>query len=111
MAVNKDLHDLLNNCDPREEVVVEKPVHSAQEAKKVALGILKDRQKEMVKASASCVGLPALTAGTKVEIEGLGARFSGTYYVTSTTHTVGDSGYTTRFEARREVTGSLAGVQ
>jgi Bacteriophage probable baseplate hub protein len=111
MAVNKDLHDLLNNCDPREEVVVEKPVHSAQEAKKVALGILKDRQKEMVKAAASCVGLPALTAGTKVEIEGLGARFSGTYYVTSTTHTVGDSGYTTRFEARREVTGSLAGVQ
>jgi phage protein D len=111
LAVNKDLHDLLNKCDPREEVVVEKPVHSAQEAKKVAIGILKDRQKEMVKASASCVGLPSLCAGCKVEIEGLGARFSGTYYVTSTTHTIGDSGYTTRFEARREVTGSLEGAQ
>jgi phage protein D len=111
LAVNKDLHDLLNDCDPREEVVVEKPVHTKEEAKKVAIGILKDRQKEMVKASASCVGLPSLCAGCKVEIEGLGARFSGTYYVVSTTHTLGDSGYTTRFEARREVTGSLEGVQ
>lgn len=111
LAVNKDLHELLNKCDPREEVVVEKPVHSEAEAKKVAIGILKDRQKEMVKASASCVGLPALRAGCKIEIEGLGARFSGTYYVTSTTHTLGDSGYTTRFEARREVTGALEGAQ
>lgn len=111
LAINTDLHELLNNCDPREEVVVEKPVHTKAEARKVAIGILKDRQKEMVKASASCIGLPALTAGCKVEIEGLGARFSGTYFVSATTHTLGDSGYTTRFDARREVTGSLEGVQ
>lgn len=111
LALNKDLHELINKCDPREEVVVEKPVHSKEEARKVAIGILKDRQKEMVKASASCVGLPSLTAGSKVEIEGLGARFSGTYFVTATTHTLGEQGYTTRFEARREVTGSLEGLQ
>lgn len=111
VAVNADLHGLLNDCDPREEVVVERPVHTKEEAKKVALGILKDRQKEMVKATAACVGLPALCAGSKVEIEGLGARFSGTYYVTGTTHTLGDSGYTTRFEARREATGALEGLQ
>lgn len=111
LAVNKDLHELLSKCDPREEVVVEKPVHSKEEARKVAIGILKDRHKEMVKASASCVGLATLCAGCKVEIEGLGARFSGTYYITSTTHTLGDSGYVTRFEARREVTGSLEGLQ
>jgi len=110
LAVNKDLHELLSKCDPREEVVVEKPVHTKAEAKKVAIGILKDRHKEMVKATATCVGLPSLSAGCKVEIEGLGARFSGTYYVTTTTHTIGDSGYTTRFEARREVTGSLEGA-
>jgi phage protein D len=111
LAVNRDLHELLSKCDPREELVVEKPVHTQEEAKKVAIGILKDRQKEMVKATATCVGLPSLVAGTQVAIEGLGARFSGTYYVTSTTHTIGDSGYTTRFEARRELTGSLEGAQ
>ena len=110
LALNKDLHDLLKKADPREEVVVERPVHTKKEAEKVAIGILKDRHKEMVKATANCVGLPALRAGRKVEIVGLGSRFSGVYYLTSTTHTLGESGYTTRFEARREATGSLAGA-
>jgi len=111
VAINEDLHHLLNECDPREEIVVEKPVRSADDAKRVAIAILKDRHKEMVKASATCVGLPSLMAGTKVEIEGVGARFSGVYFVTGTTHAFGDSGYTTRFEARREATGSLEGLQ
>ena len=30
--------------------------------------------------------------------------FSGTYFVTGTTHTIGDGGYTTKFDARREDT-------
>jgi phage protein D len=111
LAINKDLHHLLKECDPREEVVVEKPVRTKAEADGLAIGILKDRQKEMVKASATCIGLPSLMAGTKVEIEGVGARFSGVYFITATTHSFGDSGYTTRFDARREVTGSLEGLQ
>ena len=66
------------------------------------MAILRDRHKEMVKASVTCVGLPDLRAGQRVQIEGLGVRFSGTYFVTETTHTIGDSGYTTKFNARRE---------
>jgi phage protein D len=111
MNVNKDLHELLNVCDPREEIVVDKPVHSEKEAKKLATAILKDRHKEMVKASGTTVGLPDLRAGRKVHIEGLGARFNGTYFVTDTTHTLNDSGYVTQFNARREVTGVLEGLQ
>lgn len=111
LAINEDLHHLLNECDPREEIVVEKPVISETDAKKLATAILKDRHKEMVKASVTCIGLPSLVAGTKVQIEGVGARFSGVYFVTGTTHSLSDSGYTTRFEARREVTGSLEGLQ
>jgi phage protein D len=111
LAINKDLHHLLKECDPREEIVVEQPVYSKDEADRRAMAILKDRHKEMVKASAACVGLPSLMAGTKVEIEGVGARFSGVYFITATTHSFGDSGYTTRFDARREVTGSLEGLQ
>jgi phage protein D len=111
LAINKDLHHLLKECDPREEIVVEQPVHSKAEADSRALGILKDRHKEMVKASATCVGLPSLMAGTKVLIEGIGARFSGVYFITGTTHSFGDSGYTTRFDARREETGLLEGLQ
>lgn len=110
LAINKDLHHLLES-DPREEIVVEKPVYSEADAKREAIAILKDRQKEMVKASAACVGVPSLVAGTKIEIEGVGARFSGVYFVTSSTHSLSDAGYTTRFDARRESTGSLEGLQ
>jgi hypothetical protein len=73
MNINRDLHELLNVCDPREEIVVDKPVHSEKEAKRLAQAILKDRHKEMVKASGTTVGLPICARGRKVQIEGLGA--------------------------------------
>ncbi len=56
----------------------------------------------MVKGSGSTVGLPDLRAGTVVHVDGLGERFSGRYFITSTTHTIGDGGYATQFECRRE---------
>jgi len=45
-----------------------------------------------------------------VQIEGLGVRFSGTSFATETTHTIGDSGYTTKFNARREDKGKGSGA-
>jgi phage protein D len=56
----------------------------------------------MVEASGSTVGLPELRAGRKVEIAGFGPRFTGEYFITETTHTIGSNGYTTTFKARRE---------
>jgi phage protein D len=111
LNLNRDLHELLKVCDPREEIVVDKPVHTEKEAKTLAQAILKDRQKEIVKASGTCIGLPDLRAGKKVEIEGLGSRFNGTYFITESTHTISDSGYTTKFSARREQTGALGGIE
>jgi phage protein D len=105
---NKDLYELLQKCDPREEVVVNLPIFSTKQAKDRAFSILSDRQKEMVKASCTSVGLPDLRAGRNVIIKGVGARFSGKYFVTDTTHTIGNSGYTTKFNARREDDGSAA---
>jgi phage protein D len=103
LKLNKDLHDLITEkCAAREEVVVDEPVFTSDEAKQRALAILSDRQKVMVKASGTSIGLPDLRAGQRVVIGGLGARFSGTYFITDTTHTLGDSGYTTQFNARRE---------
>jgi phage protein D len=37
-----------------------------------------------------------------VRIAGLGARFSGEYFITDTTHTISDAGYITKFNGRRE---------
>lgn len=107
LNLNKDLHDLFQAKDqPREEVVVDEPVFTPAQARERAVAILTDRQKEIVKASGTTVGLPDLRAGRRVQIEGLGSRFSGMYFVTETTHTIGESGYTTRFSARREDAGS-----
>ena len=103
---NKDLYVLLQKNDPREEIVVNEPVFTTKQAKDRAFSILSDRQKQMVKASFTTVGLPDLRAGRQVLIKGVGARFSGLYFVTDTTHTIGSNGYLTKFNARREDDGS-----
>jgi phage protein D len=86
----------------RKEIVATKPIESDAEAKTLALRTLEENAKDMVKGSGSTVGLPDLRAGSVVQIDGLGKRFSGRYFVTSSTHAIGDGGYTTQFECRRE---------
>jgi uncharacterized protein len=98
---NKDLHRLLKQGEPREEETVNEPIFTPGEARQRALSILKDRLRDMVTANCTCVGLPDLRAGREVAITGVGARFSGTYFITDTTHTLGGNGYTTSFHARR----------
>jgi len=102
LNINRDLHEVLQKCDPREERVVDEPVYTPAQARERAVAILQDRHKEMVKASATCIGLPDLRAGQRVRIEGLGVRFSGEYFMTKTTHTINNNGYITKFNARRE---------
>lgn len=86
----------------KEEIVANRPVQTEAEAEKLAKEILEKIAKDMVKGTGSVTGLPDLRAGTVLMIDGLGDRFSGRYFVVSTTHTIGDSGYTTQFECRRE---------
>jgi phage protein D len=102
VKLNSDLKELLEKCDAREAVVVEVPVFTEKEAQALAKSLLQDRFKEVVKASGTTIGLPDLRAGQRVLITGIGSRLSGIYFVTDTTHTIGDGGYTTRFNARRE---------
>jgi len=99
--VNADLHRFL--CEAREEHVVDEPIFTKKQAHKRAEALLLDRLKEIVKASGTCVGLPDIRAGQLVRIEGVGSRLSGTYFVTDSMHTMNDSGYITKFNARREV--------
>jgi phage protein D len=86
----------------KEEIISEKPVSSVQEARTLATETLADIAKDMIKGSGATIGLPDLRAGRVVFLDGLGKRFSGRYFVTATTHTSGDGGYTTSFECRRE---------
>jgi len=86
----------------RKEIIATKPIETPKEAKRLALRTLEENAKDMVKATGSTVGLSDLRAGSVVMIDGAGKRFSGRYFVVSTTHTIGDGGYTTQFECRRE---------
>ncbi len=100
--LNAKFGEMVTQCDPKEEQVVDLPVFSKADARRRALALMRDNSARMVRASGSTVGLPELRAGTRIRIGNLGARLSGDYLVTKTTHTIGDSGYTTRFECRME---------
>jgi phage protein D len=102
ITANVDLHRVLNACNAREELVVDEPVFTNCEARERAIAILLDQTKELVTAEVKVVGLPDLRAGQIVVIKGVGARLSGKYFVTKTTHTIDDSGYITDFSCRRE---------
>lgn len=108
--VNRDLLHLVDPsgssatpaCQPREEVTVNEPKFTAQQAQRRAVALMEEKLKGLVEATGTTVGLPDLRAGKRIKIVGLGARFSGTYFVIKTTHTINDSGYVTKFTARRE---------
>ena len=107
-ANNQDIQRIIQDCNPRDEIVVSEPVFTPQQARERAFAILLDRSNDAVKASGTTVGLPDLRAGVNVEIGGLGPRFSGRYFVTETTHSIGNGGYTTKFSARREDPGGVS---
>jgi phage protein D len=78
------------------------PVQGQDEADQLASGKLREMALDYISGDGLCIGEPELRAGTVVKIEGLGSRFSGRYYVTSTDHSLKPgSGYRTAFSVRR----------
>lgn len=68
------------------------------------------RKAEMgqIKATAVTIGIPTLRAKTNVEIKGVGRKFSGTWYVTSVRHQIGDGGYMCELKLRKNALGKGA---
>jgi phage protein D len=85
-----------------EEQVVEDPVENQAEADAKAKGLLTRKLQDLITATGTTVGTPRLRAGKTIAVKGVGARYSGTYVLTETTHKVSNSGYTTDFKARME---------
>lgn len=80
-------------------VVTRRPVVSQAEANTVAQAVINTRNDKFVEAEGEAAGNPALKAGVKVNLTGLGNRFSGKYKLTSATHIFrADGAYTTRFK-------------
>ena len=89
-----------------ETLVVDRPLATKADADAFALSILNGRARAFVTGSGKSVGLPALRAGGVIELDGLGAKFNGKYYVVQSTHALAhDAGYTTSFRVRRNAVG------
>jgi phage protein D len=85
----------------RQDVLVDAPVSSDQEARELAISLLRERAYEFITATGRVAGLPELRPGDNLEIYGLGQRFSGTYFVKRVEHSLNTSGFFTTFTARR----------
>jgi phage protein D len=85
------------------ETVVEhvcRPVFSQAEADQSARAILNQRAEGLIRGRGETAGIPELLAGKTIMIRGLGKRFSKTYYIESTRHSIGGSGYRTTFNVK-----------
>jgi phage protein D len=110
LVAPEDLGVKENDLAQKLEITVDRGFKDPDEAKKVALKTLRQLAQGLVVAKGKTIGLPDLRAGSKVNIymypldkmPPATDRFSGTYSVTSTTHTLNESGYTTEFAARME---------
>jgi phage protein D len=84
---------------------VKAPVQSQDEADAMAKHGFAEMALSYIRADGVCIGEPRMGAGTVVKIEGIGDRFSGSYYVTSVEHSFRpNKGFRTYFSARRNAT-------
>ena len=88
-----------------ETFVVDRPLATKADADALAASILNGRARGFVTGSGRSIGLPSLRAGGVIELDGVGKKFNGKYYVAQSTHVVGDDGYYTSFRVRRNAVG------
>jgi phage protein D len=81
-----------------QRLVADRPIRTQTAADRLAQAVADRHAGHFIEAEGVCGGNPALVAGAPVKIGAVGDRFSGTYFVTSTTHTyTADQGYSTQF--------------
>lgn len=76
-------------------------VSSAEEANAFAVAELKKRNKNLITGDLVSIGNPSIRPGMTIKIEKVGDRFSGTYYVEKTKHSLNQKGYSTTLTMRR----------
>ena len=84
---------------------VDRPVFNQEQADQTALGGFNEMALSYVTGEGLCNGRTDIRAGTVVNIEGIGERFSGLYYITSVRHSYSpQQGYLTAFTVNRTAT-------
>jgi uncharacterized protein len=85
-------------------IIIDNPIFSEGEANQIAKGKFNDMAVEFITGEGTAIGNGDIQAGKVIELTKLGQRFSGLYYVTSATHTINATGYTTKFTVERNAT-------
>ncbi len=78
--------------------VADRPIRTQAVADRLAQASLDRRAGRFIEAEGTTRGNPLLLAAVSLDLQGLGQRFSGKYFVTSTSHRYSsDHGYVTQF--------------
>lgn len=77
------------------------PICDKKHAEALAKALLERKNNNLLTGTCECVGDPDYIPGTVVEVEGVGKKFSGKYYITGVRHSIGDGGYTASLEVRK----------
>ena len=82
-----------------EDTLMSQVIRDNSVAKAYASARFAEHDSQFVRASGELgIGDPRLLAGTKVDIDDVGVRFGGTYYITEARHVFRRGKYTVRFE-------------
>ncbi len=80
-------------------MVADRVLANNGEANAIAKAALASRADSFIEAEGETYGNPAVRAGSTVQIQGVGQKFSGSYVISSTTHVYrGKTGYMTHFQ-------------
>lgn len=97
MQTEKEIVGTATQSDGKGKEVFRIVCDSEAEAVDIAESRLSRLSMERANGVGETDGIPGLTAGSVIRLEGLGPRFTGNYYITRATHRVGGSGYRTAF--------------
>lgn len=85
----KELLKSVNNI----EYEIKAPVKSVEEADMLAASVYSDLSSTLLQGEVRSIGIPDLKPGMKVNLAGLGSRFSKEYYIAKAVHVINDQGY------------------
>jgi phage protein D/phage baseplate assembly protein gpV len=92
------------------QVANDQPIDNVADGLTLAKTLLLQLLDGLFEGSGTCPGMPQLTAGSQIEIQGVGKRFSGAYRLRKVTHTIDDQGYRTHFEVTQNSGSNLASL-
>lgn len=85
---------------PSTPLRVRRPVSSQAEADALARAILAERTGKKISGDGECFGWHELRPDTSVDLQDLGAGFTGKYYIEKVTHKVDVGGYRCKFKVK-----------